>query len=220
MMNRTPSVMVVRRLAACAVLALATPACSVIMAANQPDKKDLSVLDQGTPRTAVIAELGRPRSTEEDPEGQYCHETYAFEQGYSGWVKGGRVAFHLVADVFTLLLWEIVATPTEAYFDGTEVSLEVLYDKNDRVQSVCVFSGGEAVTRGALVSPDTLRRDLDEAREASRSQAEVETREEPTRKERLAELKRLHESGMITDEEYQKKQREILEELGGADSKQ
>jgi len=217
MTERAFCTVVIRPLTACIVLAVATFGCSVFMAASQPGKKDLKVLEKGTPRDAVVAELGRPTFTEEDPEGRYCHQKFAFEQGYSGLAKGSRATFHFVADVFTLGLWELVGTPTEMYFDGTEVSLEVLYDDEDRVESVCVFAGREAVSRGALVSPSTLKQQLDDAREESLSQPELETRAEPTRKERLSELKSLLEDGMITDEEYEKKQAEILEELHSAD---
>ncbi len=43
--------------------------CSVYMAANQPDKKDVSVFNVGTPRTHVIAEAGSPRHTKENSDG-------------------------------------------------------------------------------------------------------------------------------------------------------
>ena len=38
--------------------------CSVFMAAKQPPKKDLTVLNVGTPRNVLIAELGSPVHTE------------------------------------------------------------------------------------------------------------------------------------------------------------
>lgn len=220
MRDRPPSTVGIRPLAACIALSFATLGCAVVMAANQPGKKDLRVLERGSPRTAVVAELGQPTFTEDDPEGRYCHETYVFEQGYSGVAKGSRAAFHFVADVFTLGLWELVGTPTEMVFDGTEVSLEVLYDEDDRVQSVCVFSGREAVSGGALVSSQTLERQLEEAREEAASRSEPEPRAEPTRKERLSELESLRASGMITEAEYAKKQAQILEELSSADPDQ
>ncbi|MFQ5899378.1 MAG: hypothetical protein ACE5JN_14195 [Candidatus Methylomirabilia bacterium] len=42
------------------LLLLTSSGCSVFMAAKQPDKKDLSVLDEGAPRSHVAAELGTP----------------------------------------------------------------------------------------------------------------------------------------------------------------
>ncbi len=39
---------------------LVNSGCSVVMATKQPHKKNLTVLDEGTPRNIVIAELGAP----------------------------------------------------------------------------------------------------------------------------------------------------------------
>ncbi|MEI7776742.1 MAG: hypothetical protein WCK17_18440, partial [Verrucomicrobiota bacterium] len=39
------------------------PACSVFLAANQPDKKNLSVLVAGTPRARILTEFGQPISS-------------------------------------------------------------------------------------------------------------------------------------------------------------
>ena len=186
-------------------------ACAPIMAVRQPSKKDMDVLQKGTPRAEVIAELGSPAATDRDPEGDYCHETYAFEQGYSGWVKGGRATFHLAADVFTLGLWELIGTPTELYFDGTEVTLEVLYDENEQVDSVCVFSGSKAVKTGAIVPSETFREQLKDAREEG--DEEPEPLPTDSAKHRLLELRELRESDLITEAEYQKERAEILEQL-------
>ena len=42
------------------VLIFFSTSCSVYMAATQPGEKDVSVLNQGTPRGEVITELGSP----------------------------------------------------------------------------------------------------------------------------------------------------------------
>lgn len=141
-------------------ICIVAAACSPIMAATQPGKKDLKVLQVGTPRSAVVGELGYPLLTEEDIEAHHCHETYAFTQGYSIPARAGRTLFHLGADVFTFALWEIIGTPIELYNDGTEVSLEVLYDENDRVDSVCIFSGAEAVKTGRIVTEAEIEKRL------------------------------------------------------------
>jgi hypothetical protein len=139
------------------VVLVVVQGCSVVMAARQPGKKDLSVLEKGTPRSIVRAELGAPIDFDEPDETHGCHETFAFKQGYGGATKASRAIFHLAADVFTLGLWEIVGTPTEAYFDGTNVRLEVLYDESERVEAVCVYSGGKKVASDVLVSPTEMR---------------------------------------------------------------
>ena len=133
------------RPAATGLLAAALVAgCSAVMATKQPGKKDLDVLQRGTPRVLVLRELGWPSHTSTDATGE-CEDYYSFTQGYSTSVKAGRAVFHGVADLFTLFLWELIGMPTELYFDGTKVSLMVHYDEEERVETVCVFAGGEVV---------------------------------------------------------------------------
>lgn len=117
-----------------AVGLLSQTGCAVFMAARQPPKKDLSVLQEGTARSLVLAELGQPVATE-TRDGRRM-DVFAFVQGYSKGAKAGRALFHGAADVFTLGLWEVVGTPTEAVFDGSKKSFEVTYDENDRVLKV------------------------------------------------------------------------------------
>ncbi len=116
--------------------------CSVYMAANQPDKKDVSVFNVGTPRTHVIAEAGRPLYTKEKADGTLT-DTFVFVQGYSSGSKAGRALFHGAADVLTLGLWEVIGTPVEAIASGTDVKVQVEYDANEKVQNIIALSGGE-----------------------------------------------------------------------------
>ncbi len=71
-------------------------------------------------------------------EGQK-YEIFRFIQGYSTAVKTGRAVFHGAADVVTLGLWEVVSTPAEGIFDGTEMAYEVRYDKADRIDHVVLL---------------------------------------------------------------------------------
>ena len=64
-----------------ACIAFGLGGCSVFMAAQLPDKKDLNVLKPGVPRSVVIAEMGAPSSYEE-LQGTRT-EVYRFKQGYS-----------------------------------------------------------------------------------------------------------------------------------------
>ena len=116
--------------------------CSVYMAANQPDKKDVSVFNVGTPRAHVIAEAGRPIHTKENADGTLT-DTFVFVQGYSSGSKAGRALFHGAADILTLGLWEVIGTPVEAVADGTEMKVQVEYDANEKVQNIIALSGGE-----------------------------------------------------------------------------
>ena len=111
--------------------------CSVFMAANQPDKKNVDLFNVGTQRSLLIAEYGAPTESEERDGKQY--EIFKFIQGYSTGAKVGRAAFHGVADVFTLGLWEVVGTPAEAIFDGQQMAYEVSYDGENKVDQVTVL---------------------------------------------------------------------------------
>lgn len=130
---------------------LVIASCSVVMATQQPGRKDLSVLSKGVERPRVIAELGSPLSTETMKDGCKA-DTFAFVQGYSTGAKAGRAVFHGVADFFTLGLWEVVGTPGEAIFSGSKVKAKVEYDKDDRVTNVAVFEGKEKVDEGVVPS--------------------------------------------------------------------
>ncbi len=119
------------------LMILVNVGCSAVMAAKQPDKKDLSILKAGTPRSHVIAELGAPGWSGEK-DGRRV-DVFAFKQGYSKGTKAGRAFFHAAADFFTLGLWEVVGTPIESVASGTDVKVEVVYDENDRVKVVQVL---------------------------------------------------------------------------------
>ncbi len=108
--------------------------CSVFLAAKQPDYKNLAVLDVGSSRSNVVAELGAPVLSEQR-DGQKV-DIFAFRRGYSKGNKVGRALFHGTADVFTLGLWEVVGTPTEVIANGKDMKMEVFYDAQEKVRKV------------------------------------------------------------------------------------
>lgn len=111
--------------------------CSVYMAAKQPSAKKITLFQPGTSRNILLGEFGPP-IVSEDREGRKV-EIFRFVQGYSTGIKTGRVIFHSVADVFTLGLWEVVGTPTETIFSGSEMAFQVSYDDDDHVEEVIVL---------------------------------------------------------------------------------
>ena len=113
--------------------------CSVYMAAKQPDAKNLAVLNAGTHRSRVIAELGAPVWSG-DKDGAKT-DVFVFKHGYGAPARTGRALFHATADVFTLGLWEAVSTPTEAYFSGSDFKVEVAYDEKNQVISTQDLTG-------------------------------------------------------------------------------
>ena len=102
-------------------------------AAGGEDWKDVSVLDQGTERHAVIAELGTPVLTEQDEIGSTV-DVFAFKQGDIALERAGRSLFYGVAAVGTLGLSEILANPAEGMIgEGKEIQVRVTYDAEDRI---------------------------------------------------------------------------------------
>lgn len=122
------------RLGLCVLLALSTPACSVFMAANQPPRKDLSILTAGTPRADVTERLGQPLKSR--LLGNVRVDLYSIIQGYSKEARAARAFGHGVGDIATLGLWEIAGTSAETHFDGKKISFEITYDAQDRIERV------------------------------------------------------------------------------------
>jgi hypothetical protein len=121
-----------------------TSGCAAFKASQQPDRKDLSVLKPGTPRTHVIAELGAPIWSKEHPNGSTT-DIFAFKQGYSKGAKTGRVLFHSAADVVTGGLWEVAGIPIETVADGADVKVVVTSEANGYVAQVDPVRGADAI---------------------------------------------------------------------------
>ena len=113
---------------------LSLSGCSVYDATHQPDKKDISLFRNGTPRSSLLAEFGNPTAQTEHDGKKW--DLWSFTQGYSGGVKASRAVGHGVMDVLTLGIWEVAGTPIESAADGTKMSYEVSYDNDQRVNQV------------------------------------------------------------------------------------
>ncbi|MFZ5802034.1 MAG: hypothetical protein ACOY3K_02830 [Candidatus Omnitrophota bacterium] len=123
-----------RNIALLVLFSLLFSGCAVVMALKQPGKKNMQVLTAGIARENVVAHFGAPATTERE-NGERV-DVYQFVQGFSGGAKATRALFHATADVFTLFIWEIIGTPTEAVWDGTKQTVKVTYDEEDRIKDV------------------------------------------------------------------------------------
>lgn len=216
------------------VTILGLSGCSVFMAAKQPDYKNVDLFKVGTPRTQLLAEFGNPVSSD-TKNGTKC-DTFSFTQGYTAGAKAGRAFLHGVADVFTLGLWEVIGTPTEAVFSGDQVGYEACYDKDDRIKYFTLLTqndgrGPKNVGAESDVSSDTGGSALGNAtNQSSQSTSSVEqsstkTMAQPpaqpetqftitgTNQQKLQELNGLKKEGLITEKEYQQKKKEILKNM-------
>ncbi|MFH1231477.1 MAG: hypothetical protein V1709_08295 [Planctomycetota bacterium] len=115
--------------------------CAVFMAATQPDYKNMNVLEKGTPRANVVAELGQPVLTGE--KNGKKSDVFSFVQGYGKGNKACRALFHGAADVFSLGLWEVIGTPAESIAKGRKTKVEVIYDSEDRVEQATFLTGNK-----------------------------------------------------------------------------
>jgi outer membrane protein assembly factor BamE (lipoprotein component of BamABCDE complex) len=153
-----------KKLSMLCLLSIFITGCSVVMATQQPSKKDLSVLTKGVPRSQVVAELGTPLTTEVK-DGKRT-DVFSVRQGYSTGAKAGRAIFHGVADVLTLGLWEVVGTPVEAVASGSDVKVGVNYDNNDRVADIITYKGKEKID--AAVVPVAEKVDTEKGNEGEK----------------------------------------------------
>ncbi|BCT66868.1 hypothetical protein [Nitrosospira sp. NRS527] len=117
-----------------AALLFFSSGCSVFMAIDQPDKKNVDLFRVGTPRSVLLGEFGAPAVSETRSGRKY--EIFKFVQGYSTGAKAGRALVHGAADVATFGLWEVVGTPAEAIFSGDEMAYEVSYDQDNKIDEV------------------------------------------------------------------------------------
>ncbi|MBX3306481.1 MAG: hypothetical protein KF751_10580 [Nitrospira sp.] len=114
--------------------------CGVYLAFTQPPPVDTAALEAGGgwSRSAVVERVGIPKSSVVNADGSR-EEIFEFYEGSStGW-KVGRGIFHLGADIFTLALWEIVATPSEFLIRGDKITAQATFDSTDRLKSFRVL---------------------------------------------------------------------------------
>lgn len=101
--------------------------CASQNALNQPEKKDLTVLDIGTHRDMVILELGAPANTKTDES--TIVDLFSFVQGYSQGNRAARAFGHGVADIATLGLWSLAGSQIEESYNGTILGYKVTYEE-------------------------------------------------------------------------------------------
>ncbi len=97
--------------------------CSINRALDEPHKKDYRVLQPGTSRDLVRAELGQPLES----VGHEDCDVFSFEKGSSGW-KYVRALGYGVLDVATLGVTEVATNPAEAAIGKGKIRVRVCYD--------------------------------------------------------------------------------------------
>jgi hypothetical protein len=104
------------------------------MAVSGKEEMNTSIVYPGVPREAVISRLGEPESSITDEEGNFI-DTYIIVKGNEP--SSTRAVVHGTLDVFTLGLWELMATPIEVV-EGVETKsqLVIYYDSEKRIREI------------------------------------------------------------------------------------
>lgn len=203
-------------LALSAVVASNITGCAVVMAAKQPDYKNVELFKPGTTRGQLLGEFGQPVSTEARKDGTKC-DTFSFTQGYSGGAKAGRAVGHAVADVLTLGLWEIIGTPTEAVFNGNTVGYQACYAADERVTEVTLLTKddgrGLRNADGEIVTAPTPPSPQEGSVVTTQGKTQTQTTLTGSPQQKLQELKGMRQEGLITDSEYKQKKKDILNQM-------
>lgn len=211
------------KLAIAGSIAATATGCSVFMAANQPSAKNVELFNQGTLRAQLIAEFGAPANTKKNPDGTAC-DIFTFTQGYSGGAKATRAIAHGLADVFTLGLWEVIGTPTEAILSGDNVSYQACYNKDDVVTKITLLTpGNDGKGRpdvGQTYDPTQSPAQKQELQptsppstvESKQTEQTIITVRGSTR-EKLIELEALRKEGLINESDFQEKRKSILNQM-------
>jgi hypothetical protein len=143
-------------------LIIATLGCSRYYETKRPDYTDVSVVHKGTPRYDVTAALGKPvESYVKDGK-----QIDVFQVDPNGRYKGTKAAvdaFNGVADVLTIGMWEVVATPAELLTKHKLTTYVVTYSSDETVESITaveelpkVASASDAPASGSAAAPTPI----------------------------------------------------------------
>lgn len=111
--------------------------CSVAMSAKRSTYQgDPSIIQTGADRMQIENTFGSPDMTASLNDGEskviYKIDPNAHKEG----TRNAAVAGHVVADVLTLGLWEIVGTPLELAAQDEFTTYIIVYDENNKIKSV------------------------------------------------------------------------------------
>jgi len=129
-----------RRGVALVATCVALAGCSVWMSANrQSYKGDPAVIQVGADRARIEAALGPPHSLVSLPDGR-ARAVYKLDPNAAdAALKGAATGFNFVADVVTIGLWEVVATPVELASADKIINFLITYGTDNKVESLETF---------------------------------------------------------------------------------
>lgn len=118
-------------------LCLLTSGCGVFMAASRSSYRgDINILKIGTPRSAVIAELGEPDTFSTLETGGYDDRYTLDPEAHRTGTKVLTVIFYLATDIITAFLTELLWTPTEIALKDRIVIYHLTYGPDGKLSLV------------------------------------------------------------------------------------
>ena len=109
--------------------------CSTVMEADRPSAVNLANYHAGLRRIEVVEKLGAPISVVTD-NGNSCDIYKLYTHGTSTAAKVGIITGEAAADVFTLGLFEVVATPAQAASKAHIHTVLFCYSSDEHLVSV------------------------------------------------------------------------------------
>ena len=107
--------------------------CSVYMSASRSTYKDTSVIKVGADRSVILKELGPSHASLRLENGGYKDIYKIDPDAHRTGSKGAAVAWHVIADIFTIGLWEIVGTPLELAAQDKPVTFILKFDDKEKL---------------------------------------------------------------------------------------
>jgi len=116
--------------------------CSVFMAASRSAYKDVGVLRPGADRSVVLKELGPPDASTRLENGAYIDLYRLDPKAHRAGTKRAFAVGHLILDIGTLGLWELVGTPIELALRDKPMPFILKYDPAGKLLQVETEAGG------------------------------------------------------------------------------
>ena len=126
-----------RKLILTCLLLLPLCGCAVAMSASRSTSKgDLAMMQVGADRSIIEESFGAPNMTA-SLDGGKTKVIYKIDpDAHSTGARNVAVAGHVVADVLTLGLWEVVGTPLELAAQDKYTNYVLIYGPDNKVQTV------------------------------------------------------------------------------------
>ena len=119
------------------VICLLSSACSVVMvAARSSYRGDVNIIQLGVQRSVVTAELGQPDNSSTLENGGYDDRYILDPDAHRGVTKFFTALFYAAADLFTLLLTELIFTPADIAMRDKRVTYHLTYGADGNLFSI------------------------------------------------------------------------------------